>query len=85
MTAEVCRSLLSVRDYVRPGVLTHVYLQAKAQTRYEDSDRNIKNDLRAAGFGAALIKNNVTRLRRTVEQLEWNPLRSTWSEYEAAA
>ena len=82
MTAEVCRSLLSVRDYFRPGVLTHVYLQAKAQTRYEDSDRDIKNDLRAAGFGAALIKNNLTRLRRTVERLEWNPLRSTWSEYE---
>ena len=82
MTAEVCGSLLSVRDYLRPGVLTHVYLQAKAQTRYEDSDRDIRSDLRAAGFGAALIKNNLARLRRTVERLEWNPLRSTWSEYE---
>ena len=82
MTADVCKSLLSVRDYFRPGVLAHVYLQAKAQTRYEDSDRDIKNDLRAAGFGTSLIQNNLMRLRRTVERLEWNPLRSTWSEYE---
>ena len=82
MTSDVCQSLLSVRDYFRPGVLAHVYLQAKAQTRYEDSDRDIKKDLRAAGFGTSLIQNNLTRLRRTVERLEWNPLRSTWSEYE---
>ena len=82
MTAEVCRSLLSARDLLRPGVLTHVYLQAKAQRRYEDSNRDIRSDLRAAGFGAALIKNNLTRLRRTVERLAWKPSRSTWSDYE---
>ena len=81
MTAEECRSCLSARDYLRPGVLAHVYLQAKAQTRYENSDGNVRAELRAAGFGAALIRNNVARLRRTVEGLRWTPARSTWSEY----
>ena len=79
--ADHCRALFSTRDYLRPGVLTHVYLQAKAQSRYEDSDRDVRQDLRAAGFGAALIKNNIQRLRRIVERLTWNPDRSTWSEY----
>ena len=81
MTAGECRALLSARDYLRPGVLAHVYLQAKAQTRYQDSDDNVKAELHAAGFGAALIRNNVARLRRTVAGLRWTPARSTWSEY----
>ena len=80
--AEQCLSLLSARDYLRPGVLTHVYLQAKAQTRFESSERNIKADLRAAGFGAQLIKHNVAGLRRLVERLRWKPARSTWSDYQ---
>ena len=79
--AEHCRSLLSARDYFRPGVLTHVYLQAKAQARYEGSVRDIKTDLRAAGFGAQLITHNVAGLRRLVGRLRWQPARSTWSDY----
>jgi ribosomal protein L11 methylase PrmA len=74
-------SLLSLRDYTRPGVMAHVVLQAKAQSRYEDADRDVKKDLHAAGFGVGLIKNNIQRLRRVVERLEWQPFRSTWSEY----
>ena len=82
ITAEECRSWLSARDYLRPGVLTHVLLQAKAQARYEKADRDVKAELRAAGFGAALIRNNLIRLRRTVARLGWTPERSTWSSYE---
>ena len=81
MTAGECRSLLAARDCLRPGVLAHVHLQAKAQHRYEAADGNVRAELRAAGFGAALIRNNVARLRRTVEGLRWTPPRSTWSEY----
>ena len=74
-------SLLSPRDYLRRGVLAHVYLQAKARSRFENTSRNIKRDLRGAGFGAALIKNNIQDLRKTVKRLVWRPERSTWSEY----
>ena len=79
--AEHCRALLSLRDYLRPGVLTHVYLHAKAQTRHEASERDVRQDLRSAGFGAALITHNINQLRRIVERLAWTPARSTWSEY----
>ena len=80
--AEECRSLLSLRDYLRPGVLADVYLHAKAQARYQATARDVKRDLRAVGFGAQLIKKNVARLRRIVERLRWSPRRSTWSHYE---
>ena len=82
MRAEECRSFLSARDYLRPGVLTHVHLQARAQARYEDSDVDVAAELHAAGFGAGLIRNNVARLRRTVEGLRWTPAQSTWSDYQ---
>lgn len=82
MSAAECRSCLSARDYLRSGVLTHVYLQSKAQARYEDSQTDVRQELRAAGFGAGLIRNNVSRLRRTVEGLRWRPPRSAWSEYQ---
>ena len=82
ITAEQCRALLSGRHLLRRGVLAHVYLQAKAQARYQDSQGDVRQELRAAGFGAALIKHNIDRLRRTVQRLRWEPERSTWSEYQ---
>jgi len=74
-------SLMSVFDWFRSGVVTHVHLQAKAKSFYEKSDRDISKDLRDAGFGVDLIKKNIKRLRRIIEQLQWIPRRSTWSEY----
>ncbi len=82
ITAEQCNALLSGRDLLRRGVLAHVYLQAKAQARYDDAPGNVRQELRAAGFGAALIKHNIDRLRRIVERLRWDAGRSTWSEYQ---
>ncbi len=79
---EQCLALLSGRHLLRRGVLAHVYLQAKAQARYEDTPGDVRQELHAAGFGAALIKHNIDRLRRTVEGLRWEPGRSTWSEYQ---
>ncbi len=82
ITAEQCRGCLSLRDWLRPGVLAHVVLQAQAQARFERSDGDVRRELRNAGFGAAMIRNNVARLRRTVERLAWTPARSTWSGYQ---
>ena len=66
--ADTYLSLLSGRDYFRRGVLAHVYLQAKAQSRFENTGRNVRSDLREAGFSPALIKRNLESLRKTVEQ-----------------
>lgn len=82
--AEHCMNLLSARDLLRPGVLTHIYLQAKAQSRYAQTQADIKRDLRTAGFNTALIKTNVRRLRRLIEGFRWKRTRSTWSDYAIA-
>ena len=81
ISAADLRALLSARDYLRPGILTHVFLQSTAQARYEGSVRNIKADLQAAGFNEHLIRHNVKGLRRLVERLRWSPASSTWSDY----
>ena len=81
MDAEVCLHLLSARDYVRPGVLAHVYLQAKAQAAYSSTTRNVRADLSKAGFDSRIIKANAERLRALVAGLQWKPKQSTWSDY----
>ena len=79
--AMQCWNLMSVRDLFRPGVLAHVYLQAKAQSRFADTAQDVRGDLRVAGFHSALIKANVRRLARLVRRLRWREAASTWSEY----
>lgn len=80
---EDCNRLMSLRDRFRPGVLTHVYLQAKAQARYAATDRDIKKELHHAGFQATLIKANAQRLHKLVQKLSWKHTASEWSEYTA--
>jgi hypothetical protein len=81
MAAEVCLRLMSARDYLRGGVLAHVYLQAKAQAAYSSTTRNVKADLNKAGFDSRIIKANAARLRSLVAGLQWKPQQSTWSDY----
>jgi SAM-dependent methyltransferase len=80
--AAQCARLLSVRDRFRPGVLAHVYLQAKAQAAYAQTARDLKSELRQVGFHKALIQANVSRLQKTIQNLTWHRSRSAWSEYE---
>ena len=77
--------LLSLRDLLRRGVFTHVYLQSKLESRYAGTNEDLKKALRSAGFHAGLIRNNARRLRRIVERLAWRRSRSTWSDYAPAA
>ena len=79
-----CAQLMSFRDMFRPGVLSHVVLQAKAQASYAQTERNLKKDLRQAGFHKALIQANVGRLQKQLAQLTWKQSRSTWSDYTEA-
>jgi hypothetical protein len=81
--AATCKRLLGVRALARPGVFPHVYLQARAQAAYDSTRRDVRDDLRAAGFGVELIKANVRRLRRLVAGLRWTPGPSAWSDYAA--
>jgi hypothetical protein len=76
------RALLGFRDRFRRGVLTNVVLHAKLEGRY--ADREVKQDLKKAGFSAELIRANARKLRKLVERLRWEPGRTAWSGYGAA-
>ena len=73
------RRLLSFRDRFRRGVLTNVVLHAKLEARY--ADREVKQDLKKAGFRTELIRVNARKLRKLVRRLEWKPGRTAWSTY----
>jgi hypothetical protein len=78
------RNLLSLRDRLRRGALTHVVLHARLERRYGDRTRDVRKELRAAGFGARLLKANAERLAKLVRRLAWSPRSSEWSGYSEA-
>lgn len=77
--------LMSWRDVLRPGVLLHVCLQARLQNRYQTTQRDVRRELRDAGFGKQLVRANVRRLARLVRRLTPRFQGSAWSEYEREA
>lgn len=74
-------ALMSGRDRFRPGVLTHVWLQARAENRYADTTKDVKDDIKKAGFKKELIAANVRGLTKLVKKLRWKRSASTWSDY----
>jgi hypothetical protein len=81
ITPHEARELLSARDLLRRGAMTHVVLHNRLESRHEDKEEDVKGELRKAGFKRELILANVRGLERLVGRLQWDPPRSTWSEY----
>jgi SAM-dependent methyltransferase len=77
------RRLMSARDLFRRGVLPHVVLHARLERRHAESARDVKGELRKAGFRKELIAANVRRLEKLVRGLEWKAGRTEWSDYGA--
>ncbi len=78
---EVMNRHMSLRDYLRSGVLTHVYLQSSLDKRYSDRPQNLRSAVADAGFHKELIRNNVRGLQKLIRKLEWRAGRSEWSHY----
>jgi len=81
LTAEQLRRVLSSRDLLRKSGLLHVALPARAERKASDGGRNVRSELKAAGFSKEMIESNVNGLRRIVSGLEWNPGSSRWNRY----
>ncbi len=83
ITPADLRRALSFRDLFRRGVLTNVALHARLERKHEGSERDVKTELRRAGFRKELIVANVRRLEKVVRGLEWEPGSTAWSGYGA--
>lgn len=73
--------IMSLRDVFKPGVLNHVVLHSKIQSRYESTTRDIKQELNSAGFSKTLIRHNVRKLLTIIQNLKWKRSSSEWSGY----
>lgn len=81
LTAAITNGFLRWTDRLKPGVLTNVVLQAKAEQRYGGEGRDVRGQLQQAGFNKQLIVANVGRLRKVVEGLVWKGGAVGWSGY----
>jgi ribosomal protein L11 methylase PrmA len=68
----------------RRGVLSHVILHARLEARYAATGgREVKSELKRAGFGKELLDANLRKLEKLVRRLEYAPGRTAWTEYGA--
>jgi len=82
---EQARGLLRGRDVLRRGVLAHVVLHARLEAKHAARERDVRSELKAAGFRSELIRANVRRLRKLVERLRPRRGRSAWAGYREIA
>lgn len=81
ITPEVCNQIFSWRDRFKPGVFSHVYLQAKLHARTANTTNQLRSDIKRIGFSKELILRNVQGLEKLVRRLEWQRRSSEWASY----
>jgi SAM-dependent methyltransferase len=74
--------LSSWRDRLRKGVLANVVLHARLEARYADvAGREVKREMRRAGFSKALLDANLHKLEKLVRGLRWRAGETAWTGY----
>ncbi|MFA9431150.1 methyltransferase [Egicoccus sp. AB-alg2] len=84
VTPQTCAACLRWWDLARPSLFIHVALQSLAERRKTDAGpdgHDVRAELKSAGYGPAVIRGQLRKLRKLVERLEWKQTRSVWSEY----
>jgi len=77
----VANALFTLKEWFRPGVFAHVYLQAKLSDRYGGTHKNLRGNVQKAGFNKELVRNNLRRLQKLISGLTWVQNSSAWSHY----
>ncbi|HVV99046.1 MAG TPA: hypothetical protein VHB77_01830, partial [Planctomycetaceae bacterium] len=80
---ETCDRMFGFRDWLRPGVFTHVHLHARLQARYAGQGHVPEDVLPAADYHKDSITANVNGLIRLMERLRWSPGSTVWTDYAA--
>ncbi len=81
ISPTVAAAAIGGRKRLRRDLFTHVRLHARAEARYADADRDVRGEMRRAGFGPRIIAAQIANLARAVERTEWKLAESTWSTY----
>ena len=75
------RGVCSFRDRFRKGFYLNVFLHAKLEAKHGDHGKEVKSEVKKAGFKKELIVANVRRMRKTIESLSWDPPEGVWVAY----
>ena len=67
------RGMVSFRDRFRKGFYLNVFLHAKLEASHGDRGKEVKAEVKKAGFKKELIVANVRRMRKLIAGLEWDP------------
>ena len=68
----------------RKGVLSNVLLHARLESRYAGVEgREVKREMRRAGFSKELLAANFGKLEKLVARLEWKAGETGWTGYGA--
>ncbi len=66
----------------RKGVLSNVLVHARMETRYAGvAGRDVKRELRRAGFDKELLDATLRKLKKLVQGLDWKPGETAWTGY----
>ncbi|MDB5392483.1 MAG: hypothetical protein JWM11_8129 [Planctomycetaceae bacterium] len=84
ITPQECRNLMSLRDFFRKGVASHVWMHAWLGSQRAVEEQEASKALKNAGFSKDLIRANVQGLLKLVKSLNWAQRASTWSHYAEA-
>ena len=75
------RALLAGERF-RKGVLSNVLVHARMESRYADvAGREVKREMKRAGFGKELLAANFGKLEKVVRGLEWKAGETAWTGY----
>jgi SAM-dependent methyltransferase len=81
VSPQTCAACLRWWDLARPSLFIHVGLQSLAERRRAQTSTDVRAELKSAGYGPAVIRGQLRRLRALIERLEWKATQSVWSEY----
>ena len=82
VSIQTMARLFSFGQRFKKGVFSHVWLQAKLDSRYGSTNKDVKSELKSAGFSKELILANVRKTRKLIQKLSWGGEGSEWGGYE---
>jgi len=69
-------------DRFKKGVMSNVLLHAKMESRYgESGGREVKQEMKRAGFSEELLAANFGKMEKLVRRLEWQAGETAWTSY----
>ena len=80
---ELASRLLPATTRLRPGILTHIHLQAAAERRVAGGAPRMESR-RTQAIGQNALAGILDSLERTVTGLTWRPGKTTWGDYYEA-